>query len=291
MVKALLRNALNSAYTLRRTYDLIRLRVEMRRHAAPPLLVYSMARVGSSTVIRSIIGSWPGRTYRLHTLDRERLAESEAAARRNFADRRGIPRYIVNGLYFRALLDRDRDPRPLPVVSLVRDPVARNLSMFFHSLDRFGSRPELGERVRGGVTPSLIDDIARTFVEDFDHLRALTWFDTEIRPAFGIDVYSRAFPHAAGFDICEGERARLLILRLEDLDRCAPQAFAAFLDLPLRLHRSNEGQGKFYNEAYRLTRRNLRLPQALLDSIYESSMVRHFYTADEIALFRERWQS
>ena len=90
-----------------------------------------------------------------------------------------------------------RGRRTLKIVTLVRDPIGRNVSMYFHDLHYWLAyyfsevRPD-----RDGARRNrpLID----CFRETFDHRYPLDWFDKELKRLSGIDVYEHAFDRTTG---------------------------------------------------------------------------------------------
>lgn len=124
-----------------------------------------------------------------------------------------------------------------------------------------------------------------------DHTFPLEFFDTEMRPALGWDVYATPFPHRAGCAIYRCERADVLLLRLEDLDRCVTQAFREFRGIDhSSLVRENVGSEKDYSEMYRQLLDAIRLPESYLSQMCGSKYATHFCTADELSRFNARWR-
>lgn len=172
------------------------------------------------------------------------------------------------------------------VISLVRDPIAINVSGFFQIIDHY--LPNFGQRYRAGSVK--IDDAIRVFLDEFDHEEPLTWFDVELKATLGIDVFGSPFPKSKGYEIYRKEHIEFMVLRLEDIDQRAGEAFKHFLDIEnLKLVRSNVADDKSYNTAYREFKDAIKLPRSYLEMMYESRHVRHFYTDEEILGFRTKW--
>lgn len=285
-----------------RLYTHARLRLSPMRD---PILVYTVGKVGSSTVAESLAAHGVRASlYHVHWLTPARLRRDAALQRAAAARTRGTPleahfrpRYVWRGEFLR---ERVAGPPPgggrWRIVTLVRDPVARNVSAFFQNLPLLGVDPAApggvaSEEERVGELLALFE---RTYLvpggaEAIDG-DPLTWFDEELAPVFGADVYAAPFPAERGFAILETPRARVLVLRLEDLDRAAAPAFEAFLGLRgLALRRGQEGEEKAYASLYRRFRERLRVAGDVLERIYGSRYARHFYTEAERARFRAMW--
>jgi hypothetical protein len=288
-------------YASARLYTHARLRLSPMR---APILIYSVGKVGSSTVAEALAARGLGASlYHLHWLTPARLRRDAELQRAAAARHRGTPleahfrpRYVWRGEFLR---ERVQGPPPgggsWRIVTLVRDPLARNVSAFFQNLPLLGydvaARP--GPRSEDEVD-ALLALFARTYLRpggaDAIDGDPLTWFDEELAAVFGTDVYAAPFPVERGFAIHEGARARVLVLRLEDLDRCAAAAFEAFLGLRgLALRREQGAEDKAYAALYRRFRERLRVPDDALERFYGSRYARHFYSDAERARFRARW--
>jgi hypothetical protein len=82
----------------------------------------------------------------------------------------------------------------------------------------------------------------------------------------------------------------LLLIRVEDLNRCASQAFSEFLGLPeLPLINENVGSAKAYASLYKTFKDSVKLPESYIDQMYATKYMRHFYSDREIAAFKKRW--
>jgi hypothetical protein len=116
------------------------------------------------------------------------------------------------------------------------------------------------------------------------------WYDTQMKPVFDIDVYAQPFPHHQGHEIYHGKNnSRLLVLRLEDLNRVGQKVLGDFLDLEqFELVQANVSEQKGYADLYREFKK-LPLPASYLEKMYSSTYARHFYTDEEIHSFYQKW--
>jgi lipopolysaccharide biosynthesis glycosyltransferase len=255
----------------------------------PPLLVHQMGKVGSLSVLEMLREACPERDlHHVHFLAPESIAGEARMFRKGFARTHRIDEHHFASLHLRARLDADPAQR-WQVVTLTRDPVARNLSAFFHNLAY--AAPELAVRVERGDYTEIADELRRLLeATPWWWRNPLEWFDRELAPVFGVDVFAQPFARERGWSIHRSERADVLVLRVEDLSRVAGEAFEAFLGVPrIRSARRNTGEHKPYAAAYRELARSLALDPEFLDGIYGAWRTRHFYTDPEIAAFRSRW--
>lgn len=256
----------------------------LSRPKANPILIYQMGKVGSSTIYQSLIRARINAPlFHLHLLNNlDAIEEFILKTRQNPAQ---TLKEINKG---RELRNRflSGEFANLNIITLVRDPVARNVSAFFQNI--YEVIPDFD--ANSEVDEAAIDRLKKSFLNDYDHNAPLEWFDTQLRDVFDFDVFSREFSKTSGYSIYEESRFKLLILRLENLDMCVRPAMKEFLGLKaFQILDSNISQQKRVGNTYKKFINNLILPDAYLDKMYNSKFARHFYTPEEIMLFRKRW--
>lgn len=291
-------------------YRIAKLRFHTRLRLGPsknPVLVYTMGKVGSTAVARSLKAAGEGyRVYHLHWLVPEHLRLDEAlhraASRRNrHTPLRKLfsPEYVWRGQYLSKQVQApQRDGSKWNVITLIRDPVARNVSAFFQNVEFFFGydwRVELRVKDEEQVVAELVDLFRNNYVNKSEAIRMdgdpLTWFDDELKAVFGVDVFDHDFPADQGFKMYEAPLANVLLIRLEDLDSCAPQAFEQFLGLKaFETQRANVAANKAYTSLYDRFLHVVDIPGEYLDKLYGAKASTHFYTEEELAKFRARWK-
>lgn len=248
-----------------------------------PVFLYQMGKVGSTSVEEGLKAQGLGVRH-IHSIggdfaDQFRFRRARASLARRWRKR-------LLGLIHARLLHLPN--RPAKVITLVRDPLARNIAAFFQLFRRvlweepgFDTRKDIGAR----------ELVARAFETHFDHRAPLWWFPREIGRTLGIDVLAHPFERERGWTRILRGNIDLLVVRMEDLAN-ARGAIAGFAGVPrLDLPTTNLGSRKWYADLYRDFREHYRPPTAMLDELYGSDFARHFYTPDEIAGFRRRWET
>src|SRR5262245_58222199 len=195
-----------------------------------PLLVYQMGKVGSATIRSSLEASPEVQSrysiYHVHFLGLERLLYEEnlykKAAKRYTGDPATVvekfPGYVWSGQYLAKSIRSQSEKRQWTVITLVREPISRNVSSFFYNLD-FLLSYNFRSRLESMGKEAVLEDLKSLFrksvlekgaLERFD-ANPLTWFDSELKFVFGIDVYSTRFPADKGYCTYAGPRVRVLL--------------------------------------------------------------------------------
>jgi hypothetical protein len=256
------------------------------RHLKSPILIYQMGKVGSLTLLASLRKlQLPVPVMHCHVLNNlEAIEEHFRGARENHA---GPVKAIANG---RKVLEElaGNPKKKWDVITLVRDPIARNISHFFHIITEI--IPDIEERRQNGTIR--LEELVRVFLETEEaSMVPRIWFDEQMKPVFGVDVFETPFPHDQGYQIIKKGRFRLLIIRLEDLNACVGLAIRHYLRVKeMAIINVNVAENKGYADLYREFLRTVRLPDEYVNAVYGTQYARHFYTPVELQAFRERWQ-
>jgi len=252
-----------------------------------------MGKVGSKTVELSLIKAYEALgiqvpIYHTHVLDGFEQGRQNALQEQNQQNPVGRLATLEYGESIREKVD-ESPAQHWNIISLVRDPIARNISAFFESLPEY--IPDWRERyAKGTLTAYEIKALFLGFGSAYDRLDY--WFDSQMKavPAFGIDVYATPFPYDIGYKIYPGAaQASLLLIRLENLKECAGSAMQEFLGLKkFSLHNTNTADEKEYTALYRAFK-ELPLPLEYVDGMYKTQFTRHFYSDIELDMFTKRW--
>ncbi|ACL03292.1 hypothetical protein Dalk_1594 [Desulfatibacillum aliphaticivorans] len=255
----------------------------------PPLVVYQPGGVGSSTVYDTLLAAGlPNRVFHVHYLSRKGIREAEKF-HKTLPDP-AIPDELRLSESLRRKMAKDSRARWL-IITLMRDPVARVVSSFFHNA--WTHYQEIFD-ARGKVDPDKALAALQGVFEGKgrENLR-YNWFEHEFKPALGLDLCSEPLDSGQGWFILEKENLRVLALRLEDLEQVFHEAAGRLLGLNAPLEapfvRTNLARERDYYPEYLRVRERLKLSQSVLDELYSDPYVRHFYAPGEIARFKETW--
>ena len=252
----------------------------------PPVLVYQMGKVASSTVCASLKASGlRNSVLHLHFLSRDLPNHIETHKR---AGIHNIPYHLMLSKAVREILLRSED-RLCKVITLVRDPIAFVVSDIFQN-PKFAK--ENIERTDGTISVEKVNDYLRRELSEPDAIGYPDgWFDRELKRVFGIDVFAEPFPKDLGFEVYKGKRVEVLLLRVEDLSSKGAEAISRFLGIrrPIDLKQCNVRNSSNDSRQYESLLNTFSIDESMCRAIYSCRLVKHFYSEEMIDLFVSRW--
>lgn len=259
------------------------LRIRLYATNQTPVLIYQMGKVASTSIFQSLKQAGIKPVFHTHIM----FPSPES---REYFDERSIQ--IPNIKFSRILLKKKgaflynsliAKNKNLKIISLTREPIAWNISYFFHNFEtETGKKPDESQF----TTQELVD----IFLKYFPHSRPLDWFDDQLKTYLKIDVYGYPFPKDSGVLTIHKDNVDLLLLKLETTDRVKEKAIAEFLGLKeFRLVRTNVGEDKNYRDMYKEFKQSLKLPLSYVEEMCSSKYFNHFYTEEEIKKVYSRW--
>ncbi len=229
-------------------------------------VVYTMGKVASSSVAGAIVRAGL-RCHDIHTLNTQLLLKQA----RDRLDRGQYPPNHV--CVTMAWQNEIRNARRCIYVSMVRDPIARNLSAYFQKLHV------------GGDSLNAAEASVAAFRATYPHLLPIHWFDKEFKRFLGIDIYDIPFDKARRFAVTE----RFLLMRTDLDDAEKSRLLSAALGAKIDVERENDSARKPYSSIYQSVLESTKFPAAFVEAMYSTKFARHFWTDEELAEFRERW--
>lgn len=254
-----------------------------------PIIIYQPGKVGSSTIqasLKHFLHSTTAEVPVYHAHHLNNLEKVEADIKSKFPN----PQNSLEKLEIDKKLRKKIDENPSQkwnIITLTRDPVARTISTVFEMLDVIF--PGWKSKYKTGQLD--LHEMQATIVKRFvSRPGPGDWFDIQMKPIFDIDVYSRPFPHQQGYEIYNGKNSsRLLLIRLEDLNRVGQKVLGDFLNIKqFGLIQANVAEKKEYSDLYRDFKK-IPLPASYLETMYSSRYAKHFYTEEEIQGFCQKW--
>lgn len=266
------------------------------------ILVYTMGKVGSSSIYsalqRAVAPNLHTATYHVHFLNHNTLAAMERYECESYPLDKRIYDHILIGRHLGRAINRGYDfKNRFKIITGIRDLVAVDISSFFQTLDRL--RGFDYSRILSDPPHILTRDLNALFIERISLNRRLpgdqwlSWFDKELTQVMGLNVFATPFPTVKGWHMYRGDHPETLLIRVEDLRKAGAEACRTFLGIqgPFEISPANVGSNKAYSNAYTHFKNNVQLPTDYLEEMYSSRVMRHFYDANEISMFRRRWNT
>ncbi|ACV06880.1 hypothetical protein I6I18_07120 [Kytococcus sedentarius] len=248
------------------------------------ILVHTPGKVGSKAMVAALSGQvGPKDTiFHTHRMNPRYMAGIDEEME-GLAPRRTV--YTTKALGPKVLEELDK---PVVMLSVVRDPMAKNLSDFFQNTERYTS----DHRPLTDFSLSRAEELAEVFVSDFDHEVTVGWVDREVNDFMGVDVYAGEFDREQGYQVAGEGNRRVAIARHDMLDRAFPGMTRDLLGQPIAMGgRVNDSSNKGYGALYARVRELVTLPEQRLREIYDSPFARHFFTEEEREAAVEQWSS
>lgn len=232
-----------------------------RLAAAPPVVVFQMGKVASSTIYESLRRDYPGVVVHTHAFFRRHPDPVVARLAQEF-----------------------HAGRPYRFIAPVRAPIERNFSDFFENYERYVGVDFARDRSRSTA------ELARLFLDRFPHDLPARWFDQTLRPSIGIDVYAESFGSGGWQRYENGRRVSLLVLRSELPNPALARIVANFSGLDgMTLHERNRGGRKRYGASYRRFLAEVRFPRAFVQRMCATRYFETFYGEPFRAEALRRW--
>jgi hypothetical protein len=238
------------------------------------IVVYTAGKVGSSSIVASLNATGVS-SCQPHFLRKEFYYKWNI----------GFPKESID-----KCCDIFRCSDKVKIITLVREPVSKDISRFFQDLDLFG-------RTLFIQPGDSFMNVATNFIVNkkplYHHAwTQFEWFDIELKSVFGVDIYDHPFDREKGYSIIEQGNVEVLAMKLEKLNGLE-SVIGEFVGAPdFKLVNTNVGNEKLYKYLYKNVLEVIKLPREFFAQYYENNpQMDHFYTKDEIASFRKKWEN
>jgi len=237
-----------------------------------PILIYQVGKVGS-TSLRFTLDKFKIENVHLHNLVENRgkykgLCEEIIA--------------ITNEQlhHFRTFLLS----RQVKIITLVRDPIGRELSQFMQGF--------YSEYIRHDINKELLEYINEYLTTNLLLNEEFEWFNREIKEFTGVDIYSYPFDKEKGYTIIKKNNFEILVLKMEQMNQ-NEKIIGEFVGIEdFKLINSNVGLEKYYRYIYQGLKKDFRISKDVIKKVYmENSCLDHFYTLEEKQSFIRKWNN
>jgi hypothetical protein len=248
------------------------------RDSRPLVLIYQMGKVGSSTIQASLKTVRGINCFQIHRLNPN--VSERMVSELGITNEPALRRLQQSRAIYEEVIQRRR---PAKIISLVREPIGRNISAYFENLDLFWKTENAYQRLT-------LDQLIEGFFERYPHTLPLTWFDEEFKEVLGLDVYERSFPAQARFVEFASGPYEVLILRTDLDDIRKAECLRQFLGIDrLKWIQKNVSADARYSSVYNTFKKAIQMPRDYVGQMLDSKFTRHFFSDVEIDAFGRQW--
>ena len=170
--------------------------------------------------------------------------------------------------------------RKIYVITGFREPVARDISMFFQVFGNSFADSNLSMK-----------ELLEIFRSEFDVGKSVNWFQEEFNKAFNIDIYDYPFNSKEGYCTFSQGNISFFVYNLAALENLERE-IAEFLEIDeYRLITANLSKDKSYDGIYEKFCSHFEIRDHELRGILNSRFAEHFYREGELLSELERWKN
>lgn len=238
------------------------------------IIVHTLGKVGSSTIYYELKKRNPfNNVFHTHFLSNEWL-KNRLKNGNHFASNHRAAQKVFSHL-------KTNPKSKKYIITLVREPVSRELSNFMQNPNDF---------LDNDVLTYSTEELKTKYLEKLNYNYTLEWFDTEFANYTEFDVYSKPYDKNKGYSIYQHNDFKILVIKLEKLNDCFEKAMKTFLGIELKLKTNyNQSSSKEISGIYSELKKTIRFTEEELNKVYTHKYVTHFYNKDEINSFKVKW--
>jgi len=227
------------------------------------VLIYQMGKVGSTAFEKSIENS-----IHFHSLYRHEPCKIHTKQQNSSFNFR-IRRIVID--YIRRFSIRTR--KEIKIITLVRDPISRDVSMFFQNLQHwlYDYSSDVNMSFRDEKENFLID----AFYSSYDIEYGLSWFDEEFKKFTGIDIYNYRFDKVNGYAKINCGKFKILVLRMNEINN-NKEVISDFIGKEFNLSKANSGNEKWYGPLYKDFTNSFEPTKDYKRNVENSKLYKHF---------------
>ena len=224
--------------------------------------VYQDKKVGSQTIVKSAkaIGIYAVHVHSFNLLKYERF---------EFGD-----------VFIKKMIQKTSGK----VISLVREPIARQVSLLWQNFGVDSVRA-----LRGCQSWKEWEEKFYRIPNEEDEFE---WYLSEFERILDINVYEHPFDKEKGYSIINQDGISVLLLKMEKIDELEPVIGAFLGEEDFKIVRNNIGRDKKYKYAYQNYLEHVKIPRSFYEHYYkDNAYMDYFYTEEEKNAFSRRWEN
>lgn len=260
-------------YKLKKRILILVSKIKYKKLKDKVVIIYTLGKVGSSTLYHQLKKTSPwDNIFHVHFLSDLWLKEKL----------KGGNHFDINNKSAKRVFDylKKHSNQKKYIISLVREPVSRELSNFMENPKDF---------IEGDINTYSLKALKSIYLNKLNYGYTFNWFDSEFYNFIGFDVFAQPFDKDKGYSIYTHNDYHILIIKLEQLNTCYNNAMKTFLGLDLKIEaNANQSSNKPISQIYKGLKQLLKFERQTLEQLYTHKYVTHFYTDDEIQQFIDK---
>ncbi|MCI8454244.1 MAG: hypothetical protein HFE84_06490 [Lachnospiraceae bacterium] len=249
-----------------------------------PVLVYQNGKVGSSTVSDSLTSAG---TENVHFHRFFFVKDIHGRLLLGDKQHKAMESFVSYSPYFSEYKEYiKRNMKHKKIITLVRDPIAVNVSSVFQWIGIGVANRYLVSRLQTGKT--FAQAVCELMIEIQNRL--FGWFFEELKESCDIDVFAYPFDKEKGYTILSQNGIEVLVIKTEQLSQMT-EVIQKFVDnRRFELLNTNVGSDKEYAHLYAEVKKRLVLPKEYVEHYYiNNPYMDHFYSKEEQKCFLDKW--
>lgn len=234
-------------------------------------LVYTMGLVASNSILNSISNRLPHvHTYAMHYLNQKNLLEQENLLKDSLYKKM----HTEHATNIKKCIS-DNPEKKIKIITVIREPISLMISQIFHQQSRY----DLSKLMH--LTQS---------TKCLDYNYPASWCHDELKSFSNVDILKLDFDKKKGYSIYQNGNISLLVIKFEDIDFLFSDAMEEFTGIP-RWKIGKMKKTPQMSKEYLQFKNSISIDAALLNQIYSSQYVIHFYQKSEIQNFMSQWRN
>lgn len=292
---------LNKNYASAKALFFYELKKYSQNKSKTPIIVYTNGKVGSSTLHASLENDGQIPVFHVHHLNQKYLDNYENYVKQHYFRKPNRGQHLWRSLLWRPQFVRKYflGQKNLKFIIIWRDPIAKNISTFFQWIHftenentfRFSSH-QYDMQFDIETPKNDLSILIEHFLKHFPHKTHENWLQIEQQEVLNLPFKNYPFDLEKNYQIIENGKNKVLIIKLEAFKQPDyPKIIGDFCEVEhFEFQNANLTQEKEKYKPYQLFLEQIKIPQHLLNDLYESEFTKHYYTASEIENFRKKWE-
>jgi hypothetical protein len=238
-----------------------------------------MGKVGSLSIYYALKNDWLTPVFHVHS-----LSETEQKFYEEECFKRGIlpgSRSAIPMINRQILMNK----RPYKIITLVRNPIDRNLSAFFEAFEYYMGIP--AEKYQGSVA-----ELELKFHQFLPHNYATDWFQDYFYQQTGVNIYDFEYDKRQKYQFISTQNIEILVMDVALDDTTKEKLVADFTHRQLVIiDRKNVRESTAAAGLYKEFKSGIRFSKNYLSGLLETQYFNHFFDEDSKLETLQKWQT